>query len=137
LKLQAVNDASTDQNFRQIERSFPIQRGDIAGEAVGSDQLEQPTIGGSVSAAGAIEAGSGFVAERTAVGRYKVTLFKELATSGVMVATPNRVSSAFATWLNAGGPSKTAFTVQTFGINLGAGTIENADSAFNFHIKAV
>jgi hypothetical protein len=33
LKLQAVNDPSTEQNFRQIERAFPIQGGDLGAPA--------------------------------------------------------------------------------------------------------
>ena len=30
MKLQAVKDAPTDQNFRQVERRFPIQPADVA-----------------------------------------------------------------------------------------------------------
>lgn len=39
MKLQAVRDAPSDQNFRAIEREFPLQGQNIADEAVGPSQL--------------------------------------------------------------------------------------------------
>lgn len=125
LSLQAVKDPATDQNFRQIAEKFPIQGEDLSANAAG--------LAGGVSGAGTVEAGSGFTVAKTATGRYKVTLDKALPVTAVMVASPNR--TGLATWLNVSGPSKTEFTVETFGINFAGSSIEDADSSFTFNIK--
>ena len=97
LKLQAVRDSATDQNFRQVALILPIRRQDIADEAVGTDQLAKeaitdeklasPVIRGQVSKAGAKLLGSGFTCEKTAAGKYTIKLTTELLTEGIMTAT--------------------------------------------------
>lgn len=125
MALPAVNDDQTDQNFRELERRFPVR--EIANKVVTDAMLVKPTIVGQVSSGGAVVLGSGFTSEKTGTGVYKITLATELATDGVLVALPaefNRVMR------NSAGGKKT-FTVNS--VNLAEVA---ADTAFNFHIKA-
>jgi hypothetical protein len=118
LPLQAVADPATDQNFRTIGNLFPLQGGSLA----------KAEIVGAVSSTGSITAGSGFTAEHTATGIYKVTLTHELRSLGVMSANP--VVGSPAPLVLAAAPSKKVFEVNTR-----ASLTELKDGAFNFIIK--
>jgi hypothetical protein len=84
---------------------------------------------GKVKASGEVSEGSGFSSEKTATGKYKITLTRALATNGVIAVTPWGESPVYAISPSAG---KSQFTVWIYD---SAG--ELADSAFGFEIKPV
>ena len=133
MKLQAVKDDASDQNFRAIKGRFPIQSNDVADKAVADRNLEKPAIVGAVTAAGGIEVGEGFAASRTATGTYKITLTTELPTLGVILVTGR---GTFTQLWKVSGPSKTSFTVSCNGIIFSESKEIAADEPFHFLIKA-
>jgi hypothetical protein len=98
----------------------------IAKETITDEKLAKPVIAGAVTAAGAVEAGSGFTAKKLATGKYEIALSTELATVGSMVIT-----SQFALFYRVSKPAKKTFTIETFGT-----TVVAEDSGFNFMVKA-
>lgn len=100
---------------------------------VADSNIAKPVIAGSISAAGAIEAGSGFTVEHPSTGNYKISLSASLATVGVIVVTG---CGSFTQLWKTSGPSKTSFTVLCNGINFAEAKEVAANEPFNFMIKA-
>lgn len=125
-----IKDKPTQENFDAIASQFPVQAPNMANKSVPDKALAKPVIAGAVSAAGAIEAGSGFTPTHPGVGEYKITLTTELPTVGIII--PALIGGGGeANVIYASGPSKTFFTLSalTFALALKNGS-------FSFMIKA-
>jgi hypothetical protein len=89
-------------------------------------RLNETVISGIVTGAGAVGAGSGFTAKKTATGTYEITLTNELVTSGVLVASPTGLPLLVTV---TAGKKVLTVTLRTSGGEL-------LDSAFHFMVKA-
>ena len=108
LRLPAVvDDPKIQQVLDAVSQAFPVTRGNLAKNSVGSTQIEDgqvgsaelakeaatdeklssPVVRGQVKSTGGVELGSGFTSERTAEGRYTIKLNTELSSSAIIVAT--------------------------------------------------
>jgi len=110
-------------------RLFEVEEGQgINAGKVTDDKLAKPTIVGRIAAAGTVLTGTGFTAEKTATGTYKITLTTELATTGVLVATP------FEALRTASCNSESTKVFEVLIFNTATNLAENI--GFSFHIKA-
>lgn len=112
-----VRDPEVQQNFDRIAMQFPIQVQNIATGF-------KPVVTGNVAVAGTVGAGSGFSAEKTATGIYKITLTVELATNGLIFA--------FSTEQNRAMRASTGIAKKVFVVNSVSFGEAPADTAFNF-----
>jgi len=118
---------------KSVEARFTGVKGDATLATNGTLTLAKPAIAGSVSAAGAVSAGSGFTAERTATGVYKITLAVELTTNGIMVGSP--LVGAPAESIQTASPGKKTFEVRTLAFDPNVVKVIAINSGFNFSIK--
>lgn len=114
----AVADSATQQNLDALD-------GQTAGLNNRIVALER-TVAGAINEGGTIAAGSGFTAEKTATGKYTITLSEELPTTGVMVVSPRNGGAAFAPT-----QGKQTFKVET----MNPAETEHKDAAFTFVIQ--
>jgi hypothetical protein len=101
----------------------------IGAAKVTDAKLAKPPIAGEITAGGEVGVGSGFAAEKTATGTYKITLTTELSTEGVIVVTAlESVGVRFGAITESG---KKVFRVSFY-----KSFTEKADTPFLFYIRA-